>query len=74
MILIIPCLIGAQENPNAFTLERIYKDKDFELNDFGPAIWLEDGSGYTTLEESIGFPNCKDIIKYDPEYGRKESY
>ena len=51
-ILIIPCFIAAQENQDVLTLERIYKTNEFEQNEFGPAWWLEDGSGYTTLEES----------------------
>ena len=70
-ILLIPCLITAQENMGALTLERIYKEKEFRLNDFGPAVWLEDGSGYTTLEESNKFPEAKDIIKYDPKSGKR---
>ena len=46
VILIIPCFIAAQEkSQNDLTLERIYKTNEFELNQFGPARWLEDGSG-----------------------------
>jgi hypothetical protein len=60
-------IVHAQENnQNIPTLERIYKDKEFSLKRFGPARWLEDGSGYTTLEESDTFPKAMDIIKYDP--------
>jgi len=70
-ILVIFCFVGAQNHQNKLTLERIYKDNDFELNSFGPAVWLEDGSGYTTLEESIVFPTAKDIIKYDPATGAR---
>jgi len=58
----------AQNNTaNHLTLERIYKDKEFEKATFGPVRWLEDGSGYTTLEESPDFSEAKNIIKYDPE-------
>jgi dipeptidyl-peptidase-4 len=71
-ILIIPCFIGAQEkSQNDLTLERIYKTNEFELNQFGPARWFEEGSGYTTLEESNKFPLAKDIIKYNPESGER---
>lgn len=70
-ILIIPCFIAAQENQDVLTLERIYKENEFELNQFGPAVWLEDGSGYTTLEESGKYPMAKDIIKYNPESGKR---
>jgi len=33
-------------------LERIFSSDEFEPERFGPARWLEDGSGYTTLEDS----------------------
>ena len=58
IILIITCFIAAQENQDVLTLERIYKTNEFELNQFGPAVWLEDGSGYTTLEESQEFTDA----------------
>lgn len=70
-ISLIPCLILAQENQELLTLERIYKDSVFSLNSFGPAVWLEDGSGYTTLEEAVEYPDAKDIIKYNPESGER---
>jgi len=50
------------------TLEKIYSQKEFETKGFGPVRWLEDGSGYTTLEPSE-MGNGKDIIKYNPETG-----
>jgi len=69
--LILPCFIAAQENHDVLTLERIFKDNEFKLNHFGPAVWLEDGSGYTTLEESDKFPMAKDIIKYNLKSGKR---
>ncbi len=69
-ISIIQCLI-AQIDQDTLTLERIFKENDFKLNQFGPAVWLEDGSGYTTLEESGKFPMAKDIIKYNPKTGKR---
>jgi dipeptidyl-peptidase-4 len=71
VIVIIPCFIIAQEIQNVLTLERIFKEDDFKLNSFGPAVWLEDGSGYTTLEASNKFPRTKEIIKYDPKSGKR---
>ncbi len=67
----IPCLITAQKNQDVLTLERIFKENEFKLNPFGPAVWLDDGSGYTTLEESGEFPMAKDIIKYNPKSGKR---
>jgi len=64
--------VEAQDsNQNVLTLERIYKDNAFRLNRFGPVRWLEDGSGYTTLEASVEFPKARDIIKYDPLFGKR---
>ena len=69
--LLLPCFIVGQVDQEDLTLERIYKKNDFRLNQFGPAVWLEDGSGYTTLEESEKFPLAKDIIKYSPKSGKR---
>lgn len=64
--------VQAQDSDqNALTLERIYKDKEFRLKRFGPVRWLEDGSGYTTLERSSKFSTARDIIKYDPLSGKR---
>ena len=38
-ILIIPYYLVAPENQDVLTLERIFKDNEFKLNQFGPAIW-----------------------------------
>jgi len=54
------------------TLERIFTDEEFEGEKFGPARWLEDGSGYTTLEDSETQEEGKDIVRYDPETGKSE--
>ena len=59
------------DDPSILTLEQLYRDKEFELNSFGPAVWLKDGSGYTTLEESPLYPSANDIIKYNPENGER---
>lgn len=45
---------------------------------WGPAHWLKDGSGYTTLEVSENFRSCedakeiKDIVKYDSGSGQRD--
>ncbi|MBP1635742.1 MAG: family peptidase, partial [Acidobacteria bacterium] len=48
--------------------------RDFAPRRFGPARWLGDGSGYTTLEPSPAFPGSagRDIVRYDPATGRRE--
>ncbi|MGB2806308.1 MAG: hypothetical protein WBC22_01100, partial [Sedimentisphaerales bacterium] len=68
------------------TLERIYDSNDFEPEKFGPARWLENGSGYTTLEDTEAQQECnepsacdesddekpEDIVRYAPDTGRRE--
>ena len=58
-------------DPSQLTLERIFEDEEFEVETFGPARWLEDGSGYTTLESADGAEEAKDIIRYDPATGER---
>jgi len=66
-IMLVSVSLEADEKDNSqLTLERIFKENEFSLNRFGPTRWLEDGSGYTTLEKSLDFPKARDIIKYDP--------
>jgi dipeptidyl-peptidase 4 len=59
-------------DPAILTLDRIITDEDFKSASFGPARWLEDGSGYTTLEETEAYEDAKDIVKYDPASGQRE--
>jgi dipeptidyl-peptidase-4 len=68
-----PSAVAAEESADRslLTLERIFEDDEFEAESFGPARWLEDGSGYTTLEESEDFDDAKDIVRYDPETGER---
>ncbi|RLD65231.1 MAG: S9 family peptidase [Bacteroidetes bacterium] len=52
------------------TLEKIYSKREFATKGFGPARWLADGIGYTTLELSKKTEG-KDIVKYNPETGSR---
>jgi len=72
VFIVVPVFVEAQEQrQNILTLERIYKKNEFEKKHFGPARWLKDGSGYTTLEKSQEFPDAWNIIKYDPKTGER---
>ena len=53
-------------------MERIYSTTEFDTQRFGPARWLADGSGYTTVEASSTFRGGDDIVRYDPETGERE--
>ena len=59
-------------------MDRIFGlEKEFKPESWGPAHWLKDGSGYTTLEVSDHFKNLengkeiKDIVKYHPSSGHR---
>ncbi len=62
---------GAGEaDPSVLTLERIITADEFRTESFGPARWLKDGTGYTTLEKAGGGQG-RDIVKYDPATGQR---
>lgn len=59
-------------DPSLLTLERIFSSDEFKTEKFGPARWLQDGTGYTTLEDSTSLESGKDIVRYDPNSGTRE--
>ena len=68
-------LFAQQIDPNdpaVVTLKKIFTDEEYKSADFGPARWLEDGCGYTTLEETDKFEEAMDIIKYNPVTGDRQ--
>ncbi len=55
------------------TVDRIFgSEKELQTEEWGPAHWLKNSSGYTTLMASENFKDRKDIVKYDPESGLSE--
>ncbi len=70
LVLLVPVVAHAQApDPSKLTLDRIINSGDFSTEGFGPARWLEDGSGYTTVENCDG---GRDLVKYDPATGKRE--
>jgi dipeptidyl-peptidase-4 len=59
------------QHSESLALERIYEENEFSLNRFGPVRWMEDGSGYTTLERSEQYTGVRDIIQYEPGTGER---
>ena len=51
VVLLVCRQAGGEGEDRLLTVERIYASREFAAERFGPARWLEDGSGYTTLEE-----------------------
>ncbi|RDK82437.1 UNVERIFIED_ORG: dipeptidyl-peptidase-4 [Idiomarina abyssalis] len=48
------------------TAEKIFASDTFNIDRPAPTRWLEDGSGYTTLEQSDS-ADGRDIVRYHPE-------
>jgi dipeptidyl-peptidase-4 len=71
MVVLAAAVQAADEttDPAPLTLERIFADREFEVETFGPARWLEDGSGYTILEESEPHEGAFDIVLYEAATG-----
>jgi dipeptidyl-peptidase-4 len=63
----------AQESDSTLiTLNKIYGSSYFRAERFGPARWLEDGTGYTTLESSKTAKEGVDIVSYDAATGSRK--
>ena len=63
--------VASGDDPATLTLDRIIDRHEFSTQGFGPARWLRDNSGYTTLERAEG-GRGRDLVKYDPATGRRE--
>ncbi|MEZ7186957.1 S9 family peptidase [Pseudoalteromonas sp. DY56-GL22] len=61
--------VNATANP--LSLEQIYKDKDFKAERSTYFTWLDDGTGYTVLEERESDKNNQDDKAKDDEHGVK---
>jgi dipeptidyl-peptidase-4 len=64
--------VHAQDRRADLTLERIFASREFAQGSFGPARWLADGSGYTTVERSTSVRGDQDIVRYDLATGQRE--
>ncbi|HYW79152.1 MAG TPA: S9 family peptidase [Thermoguttaceae bacterium] len=57
--------LSTRADDSLLTLDRIFVDKEFDAKSFGPAKWLDDGSGYTVLEKSEDHEDAKDTVAKD---------
>jgi dipeptidyl-peptidase-4 len=62
--------LGADDS--LLTLDRILVDEEFETEDPPSLRWLEDGSHYTTLEESEAYPDSREIVRHNAPDGRSK--
>ncbi|MEA3225549.1 MAG: DPP IV N-terminal domain-containing protein, partial [Planctomycetota bacterium] len=70
----------SESDAGYLNLERIIDSDEFNSKSYGPIRWLEDGSGYTTLEDAQAAEEdenskngkSRDIVRYDPASGERE--
>jgi dipeptidyl-peptidase-4 len=61
-----------RDDARYLNLERIFNSDEFEEEKSGSPVWLKDGTGYTTLEDSNGPQGGKDIVWHDPDTGTRK--
>ena len=64
--------LSQTDDETRLTLDRIFKNREFVPEFFGPARWLSNGAAYTTVEASDAVKGARDILKYDTETGKRE--
>jgi dipeptidyl-peptidase-4 len=63
--------LQAQVDASQLSVDRLWTSPEFFEDRFGPARWLADGSGYSTLEPAADRSGI-DIVRYDPVTGKRE--
>jgi dipeptidyl-peptidase 4 len=63
--------VAEEPDPSVLTVERIITADEFRTEGFGPARWIEDGSGYTTVERAASGKG-QEIVRYEPVTGRRD--
>ena len=53
------------------TIDRLFHDKEFELNEPVPSKWLGNGDQYTTIVDSQSVANGQDIVQHDAATGEQ---
>ncbi len=71
LLLLVSCVTTAREEGEQLTLDMLHGAPGFDPEGFGPARWLEDGSGYTTLEATESEAGGRDVVRYDPATGAR---
>jgi dipeptidyl-peptidase-4 len=73
-VCLLACALpGRAEESDAslLTIDRIIASDEFHGKRFGPARWLEDGSGYTTVERAEAGEG-RELVRYEPATGLRE--
>ncbi len=59
------------EDKSRLTLDRIFSSEEFTAKSFGPAQWVDDGGGYTTVEPTAEDQKVKELVRYDIASGER---
>jgi dipeptidyl-peptidase-4 len=71
IILCLTSFASAQDpEETLLTLEKIFKDKEFDAESFGKVQWLNEGNSYTPIDKKKY--KSKDIDEFDTETGTKK--
>ncbi|UZR98139.1 S9 family peptidase [Chondrinema litorale] len=74
LYLLLTCLpfsiLAQSTDPSMLDLNRIFSQYEFYPDYFGPARWIDEGDGYTTIERSEN--GGQDIVRYETKTGEKE--
>ncbi|MEW6074115.1 MAG: S9 family peptidase [Planctomycetota bacterium] len=54
------------------TLDRLHGPNALAGRSYGPARWLADGTGYTTLDGPLGEDAVREVVRHDPASGTRE--
>lgn len=67
--LVLP--VHAAGNDSLLSIDRIFHDKEFEINKQVESKWLHGGESYTTVEASESVADGFDIVRHDPATGEQ---
>lgn len=76
MVLALTVTAGGQQDARIQALDaqigRIFNEQAYAVPRFGPARWLPDGTGYTTVEPAAPGGGGSDIVRYDATSGARQ--
>ncbi|MGH7658433.1 MAG: DPP IV N-terminal domain-containing protein, partial [Gemmatimonadales bacterium] len=71
LVFALPALLPAQAaDSTLLSVHRIFGEREFRSESFGPTRWLEDGAAYTTVEDATE-GGGRDIVRYDTRTGER---
>jgi dipeptidyl-peptidase-4 len=69
--IVVSLFAAEKKDPSLLTVARIFDSTEFKSQEVS-ARWLEDGSGYATLDPAEGDSGGKDIVRHHPRTGKSE--